>query len=493
VVTIVVVPNTVGPITNTAQVTANQPDLIPSNNTATATTNVNPVTDLSISKSDNLDPVIAGTDLTYSLTVTNSGPSPATGVTITDALPSTVTYLSASSGCSNPSGTVTCTLGNLAVNGSKTVTISVRVKSSTTGQVSNTASVSGNVFDSNTNNNSATETTAVQKRTDLTLSKLDNPDPVIAGNNLSYTLVVTNNGPSDVTGAGAIVISDPLPAQVTFISASTGCSLAAGTVTCSLGNLVSGSGSSVNIVVKVNSSTTGQISNTASVTTTLDHIPGNNSASALTTVNTQANLSLTKVGSPSSVLPEDNITYNLTVTNNGPSDATGVILTDNLPSAVIFVSAPGCSQAGSVVTCNLGTIASSSNKPATIVVKVKDNATGSVQNTASVTSGVTDPAPANNSANISTSIGEFNKVYLPLVTKPAPAILSIHNDNTGGNVTFSVLGTGVSCTVPNNTTQLCGAFPPGAYTVQVTSPCGPPATFTRDYGSGPVTTRVFCK
>jgi hypothetical protein len=85
----------------------------------------------------------------------------------------------------------------------------------------------------------------------------------------------------------------------------------------------------------------------------------------------------------------------------------------------------------------------------------------------------------------------MRKVYLPFITKPAPTQLSVFNDKTGGNITFTVLGTGVSCTVPNNTTLFCGSFPPGIYNIQVTSPCGN-ATVPKTYDSGPQTTRVFC-
>jgi hypothetical protein len=70
--------------------------------------------------------------------------------------------------------------------------------------------------------------------------------------------------------------------------------------------------------------------------------------------------------------------------------------------------------------------------------------------------------------------------------------LSIRNDNTGGNVIFTVLGTNVSCTVPDNTTQFCGSFSPGTYTVHVQSTCSD-ATFSRTFNSGPVTIQVFCQ
>jgi uncharacterized repeat protein (TIGR01451 family) len=495
-ITIVIIPNAVGVLTNSAQITALQPDPNTTNNIATITTEVDPVIDLVINKSDNTDPVTAGTNLTYNLTVDNNGPSDATGVTITDNLPAGVTFVSASAGCSHNSGngTVTCNVGSLDSGDDSSVNITVTVNSSTTGSLSNSASVTANEFDSNSANNSEGETTTVQQRTDLSLAKVDTPDPVLAGGDVTYHLTVTNNGPSDVTNASAITVTDTLPLEVDFVSASPGCSHAGGTVTCILGNLPSGNATSVDIVARVKSSTTAlSISNSATVSAATDLNPANNSANAATTVNRQADLSLTKTGSAESVLPNGDLTYNLTVTNNGPSDAANVTLTDNLPSAVTFVSAPGCSEAGGVVTCNLGSITSGGNVSVSIAVKVKIDATGVIINSASVTSVVTDPTSGNNSATEDTFIGEFEKVFLPITWKPALVELSIFNDNTGGDVTFTVIGTGVSCTVPNNVTQFCGSFPAGTYQVQVVSVCGPAATFTRAYGGGPATTRIFCQ
>lgn len=118
------------------------------------------------------------------------------------------------------------------------------------------------------------------KPADLAITKTDKPDPAVAGSKLTYTLTVTNNGPNPATG---VTISDTLPAGVAFVSASAGCSSAAGTVTCNLGGLASGSSASVTIVVRPSSP--GTITNTASVTGgEPDPNPANNSASSTTTV-----------------------------------------------------------------------------------------------------------------------------------------------------------------------------------------------------------------
>jgi uncharacterized repeat protein (TIGR01451 family) len=125
------------------------------------TVNAAPSADLSITKSDSPDPVTVGNNLTYTVTVKNNGPSGATGVTMTDSLPGTVTFVSATPSQGNCTGTatVTCNLGSLTNGASATITIVVTPTQA--GGISNTARVAANEADPNTNNNSATEPTTV--------------------------------------------------------------------------------------------------------------------------------------------------------------------------------------------------------------------------------------------------------------------------------------------------------------------------------------------
>lgn len=124
--------------------------------------------DLSVSKSDSPDPATVGGDVTYTVTVANNGPSGATGVTVTDTLPTDVAFVSAIPGegsCAQPGGIITCSLGNLA--SGATATVAIVVTATAAGTMSNTASVTANESDPNTANNTATATTTVTCRAEV--------------------------------------------------------------------------------------------------------------------------------------------------------------------------------------------------------------------------------------------------------------------------------------------------------------------------------------
>src|SRR2546430_1726752 len=162
----------------------------------------------------------------------------------------------------------------------KSVTLVVKVDSSRTTNISNTASTTSGVFDPDTSDNTATELTTVNTSANLALTKSDSPDPVLAGTNITYTLTVTNNGPSDATG---VSLSDAIPAGTSFVSASGGGTLTTGVVGWNLTTITSGSIKSFALVRKLHSSPTPRSSNPASTTSgVFDPDTSDNTATELT-------------------------------------------------------------------------------------------------------------------------------------------------------------------------------------------------------------------
>lgn len=222
-----------------------------------------------------------------------------------------------------------------------------------------------------------------------------------AGQSYSYTLAVTNNGPSS---ANAVSVSDVLPAGVTFVSASgTGwtCNQSLGTVTCTMATLAVGAANPITINVTAPANA-GALSNTATVSSsTSDPTPGNNTSTNNLTVVASADLSVTKTASASSVQTGGGFFYTIQVNNAGPSAATAVSVSDTLPAGVNFVSASGtgwsCGQAAGTVTCTIPTLAVGAANPITINVTATAT-TGNRVNTATVSSTTPDPTPGNNAS-----------------------------------------------------------------------------------------------
>jgi len=177
---------------------------------------VTPVADVGIGKTGSAT-VPASSNLVYTISVTNFGPSSASSVTVTDTLPLGVTFVSATGGGVNTSGVVSWTLGTLASGQISNITVTVTAPAS--GSLTNTASVSSPTGDPNsTNNVTAPVITTVTPMADVGLGKTGSAT-VLATSNLVYTISVTNFGPST---ASSVVVTDTLPLGVTFVSATGG-------------------------------------------------------------------------------------------------------------------------------------------------------------------------------------------------------------------------------------------------------------------------------
>ena len=230
---------------------------------ATGTITPPPTVDLSITKNDNksgtsagsIGNVTPGTVLTYTITVANNGPSTATGATVTDSFPAGITsdtWTATSSngatgfsptGNGNINNTVTMPAGSTIV-----YTVIANVSGSATGTLSNTANVAApaGVTDTNPANNTATDVDNLVPTADLSITKIDNKGgssinnttgSVVPGSQLTYTIVVKNNGPVAVSGVAVADLFPPGLSSESWTAASTGTATATGFTPSGAGNI----------------------------------------------------------------------------------------------------------------------------------------------------------------------------------------------------------------------------------------------------------------
>lgn len=428
-----------GSLTNTASVTSATNDPVLSNNTTSVNATVERRTDLRIAKAASPSPVVAGAEITYTLTVVNDGPSDASGVRVTDNLNASHAFVSCAV-LSGPAGTCGGTdndrfvdFASFPVGATASVRLVARVLSSVPdgSALPNTASVASGTTDPNLGNNSSSTSITVIARADLAATKTASPEPAIAGDLLTYTLGVTNLGPSDAPSAK---LTDPLPAGVTFVSCTilsgpTGdCVHASGTVTAAFATLTSGASASIRLVVQLSPSLAAgsTLTNTATASSGVsDPVASNNAASITSNVARRSDLVLAKQVDLSVPTRGDAVGYTITVSNLGPSDTGDVAISDPLPAAVTFVSSSGCAEsaAGGTPTCTLGAIPAGATRSFTVNVRVNDDATlgSAVTNTVSVSaSSSPDPVAGNDTASATFTVSglELRKSGCNLSTSP---------------------------------------------------------------------------
>ncbi len=260
---------------------------------------------------------------------------------------------------------------------------------------------------------------------DMAIAMSAVPDPVIIGNEFSYTMFVTNNGPSDTKST---VVTQPLPAGVQFLTASTSqgsYSFVNGIATFVLGPMAALSTAVItNTCVAI---VPGDWTSTATVTSDqTDYNLLNNSATVVNHVlPLTADLAVNLSAAPSAPLVGEPLTYTVTVVNNGPSAASGVVLSNVLPSITalssVTVSQGSAISYGNTVVCGFGSLVNGASATATIVAATL--ADGAATDSASVSGDQFDPNLANNSTNLLTIIGADADVSVSVVPSQNPVVL----------------------------------------------------------------------
>ncbi|MDO9044287.1 MAG: hypothetical protein Q7U35_03170 [Methanobacteriaceae archaeon] len=437
----------VGTLNNSVNVTTDTPDPIPGNNSAQTSTTVQQLADIVVDKNGPAT-VIAGNNISYTISVTNNGPSDALNVHLFDSIPAQLINIIYSTNGVNwiswpPAGGF-IDLGTLIANQSSTVWVNATVPSSTAnGTVLNN---SVNATTTTPVNRTATDSvnTTVNTQADLQVDK-NGPSIIIAGNQIFYTISVTNNGPSDALN---VQVYDNVPAQLTNVKYSldginwinwppVGGYINLGTI---LANITNNTRIIyLNGIVNPSTANGTELNNTVNVTTTTPD-PTPNIDTVITTVESIADIHVSKLGPASAIAGQDVIKYTISVGNNGPSVAHSTMLYDN----ITFLSnvqyslndVNWSSWTGSLL---LGELNPGSVTNIFIRGLLPANASGTLNNTVTVNTTSLDEHPENNTASALTNVNTTADVYVvKSVVGPVVAGLNVTYNLLVGNVGPSV-------------------------------------------------------
>ncbi|MGA8867288.1 MAG: hypothetical protein WB510_09985, partial [Candidatus Sulfotelmatobacter sp.] len=477
----------VATITANSSVSATTADPVSADNSTTVVTNLRDACDLTVTNTGVPSPVAAGGSITYTQTVSNGGPSNCSTATFAEATPSNTSFVSVAvvtTGggtwtCPN-AAPVSCTNPSVPPGSTATITAVYNVAAGTGAGtiITDIATAASATHDTNPNDNSATMAIAVAGATQADLSVINtaSPNPVTAGNNITYTQTLTNGGPA---AAATISLSETIPANTTVVSLTgpAGWTCVVGVPSCTIASLAANATATFTYILNVNTGVASgsTITQTASVSAaTSDPNSANNNAPASVQVGNSADLSVTNSGSPvpvQAVAPNNTITYTQVVANAGPSAATVVTVTEVTPANTTAQSLSGPSG----WTCNLGTLtctnpslAAIANATITFVVQVNaGSAAGTaINDTVTVSSSISDPNSANNSATANDVVALATQADLITTNSAVPASVA-----AGSNVTYTqtVTNNGPAAATSATFTQ---TTPPNTNFQSITPPAG---------------------
>jgi outer membrane autotransporter protein/uncharacterized repeat protein (TIGR01451 family) len=410
----VVAPTEPGSVTNTARAEFGEEGFVESSVQTSVT--ASPRADVAAAKSVDLEQVLPGGRLGYTVSVHNVGAVLAQDVELVDTLPTGVRVVSVTpSGCQV--GTqIRCTVGPLAAGERQSYTILVDVANDASGVLTNAVRVSAAAED-NLSNNEATVSTRVQPpatpMADLALSAQVTPATYAGAEaELVFRVSLRNQGPST---AQAVQVGVQLPASgLSVQSAQFGgqsCALGAGGGGCSIGTLAAGAQVDGELRVRLDSALPQVTARFSASAQTMDPVVSNNSADAVASLVAQppqaADLVLNLNG-PAQVQLGTELSLSTSVLNKGPQPANGVRITSTLPATLRFVSAAGaasCTASGQTLRCDLSGNLIAGEQRAVALTLAAQNTIGPVSSSFTVSSAIADPVPADNTASYTISVG----------------------------------------------------------------------------------------
>ena len=419
-----------------------------------------PFTDLDVRMETALDRVGVGSNLVYSVTVSNAGPSVATSVLLTNLLPDEVSLASitASQGsCIQRESLVECSLGSLGVGA--TVSLELTVMANIAGLPLFQASAWADQADVNRTNNSASVATLVTPLVDLNLTVTPSSDSGVVEDLKTYTLVISNQS---TIAADELVLYGAWPNSLLFqsVTASQGtCGGGPGQLSCELGALAPGSNVVVELILFFAKT------NSVVIPWTVEALQVDSDWESNVRELAIEVLPVSELALSSNIFPEtDLVTYELSilyrVLNLGPDLASGIHLSSWLPQDFLILAIkPGqglCTndQQGRI-TCELGQLAP--HDMATVELIVAPQAVGLRTNHVEISAQQVDRNPGNNS--IDTVLDVQPIVDLRLLSSPWP-----HSLPVGTNVVYPLMVTNVgpytatAVTISNRLTPEAGVL-----------------------------------
>lgn len=395
--------------------------------------------------------VLPGMEITYVVSYTNRGNATATGVVITDVLPAaveSVTVLSAGTVITPRVGSAyVWDVADIAPDSGGVITITGTVSPVFRGDLVNTASIATELPDNDPVNNADTLTTFVSIA-DLAVIKTG-PTAALAGERITYTLVVANVDNALVSG---VVLTDTLPANlldVTVTASVPGVMARPGfSYVWDIPDLAPGASITLTVAGRVSPAYRGTLGNQATVATTSPEVSIVNNTSALVeTFVSMADVMVEKTG-PATVEVGGRVTYTLAYRNEDNGVATGVVLTDVLPSALVSAtvvySGPMLTpRTGAPFAWTVADLAPGAGGVVTITAFVRSDATGAIVNTASIAAAGELNTGNNNSIPVSTQIlladVTLNKSAPATVESGAPVTYRLTFTNTGTTTAYGVV------------------------------------------------------
>ena len=363
-----------------------------SNNNDSETVKVTPLVDLAITKVvDNANPLYDSI-ITYTITVVNNGPDASTNVIVKDIWPEDGLKFITSTGTYNPI-TGIWNIGELGAG--KIATLTITAKTTAVGKFENKVSVNGTGYDSNLSNNNASVNITVPDCVILNITKVatggivsEEPNKeVIAGEKITYTVIVSNYGPSVATN---VYLTDLFNAdELLNMEYNSNGNWVKYNNGIALGDIDVNEAVMILFRATVNHSTRGLINNTVRITTDIKDARGNFEANETVKAIDNSTLAINKTSNVDAINPGDLFNYTIVITAGGSSDSLGVILTDKLDQSLLDAQNAVFYVNGNYVgkwngSYNIGTLKTGNSVTVTIEVKALNSANKDIFNKAIV-------------------------------------------------------------------------------------------------------------